>query len=71
MRRSSTFPVFVGASLEAGNVFAVNSAPDANNGLIYAGSVFVGSDTPIGPVWLAYGRSSEGGAIYFVIGRLF
>jgi NTE family protein len=64
-------PVFVGGSLEAGNVFAINSGPDADNGLIYAGSVFIGSDTPIGPVWLAYGRSSEGGAIYFVIGRLF
>jgi NTE family protein len=64
-------PVFVGASFEAGNVFAINSLPGANNGLIYAGSAFIGSDTPIGPVWLAYGRSSEGGAIYFVIGRLF
>jgi NTE family protein len=64
-------PVFVGASFETGNVFAINSGPDANNGLIYAGSVFIGSDTPIGPVWLAYGQSSEGGAIYFVIGRLF
>jgi NTE family protein len=64
-------PVFVGGSFEAGNVFAVNSGPDANNGVIYAGSVFIGSDTPLGPVWLAYGQSSEGGAIYFVIGRLF
>lgn len=64
-------PVFVGASFETGNVWAINSEPGANNGLIYAGSVFIGSDTPIGPVWLAYGQSTEGGAIYFVIGRLF
>ena len=64
-------PVFVGASLETGNVWAVNSGTDADNGLIYAGSAFVGADTPIGPVWLAYGRSSEGGAFYLVIGRLF
>jgi NTE family protein len=49
----------------------VNSGPDANNGVIYAGSAFIGADTPIGPMWLAYGHSTEGGAIYFVIGRLF
>jgi NTE family protein len=63
-------PVFVGGSFETGNVWSQRSDVSAND-LIFAGSAFVGADTPIGPVWLAYGRSSEGGAIYFVIGRLF
>jgi NTE family protein len=63
-------PIFIGGSLEAGNVWS--SKEDISfSDLTVAGSAFIGADTPIGPMWLAYGQSSEGGAIYLVIGRLF
>ena len=37
-----------------------------------AGSAFVGTDTPLGPIYLGYG-AAEGGhdAIYFFIGQSF
>ena len=42
-----------------------------DNGL-WAGSVWLGSDTMIGPVYLAYGRAEGGNdAFYLLLGRTF
>ena len=62
------FKTYLGASLELGNVW--QSSKDASfNNTITAGSVFLGVDTPIGPLYLAYGRADNGqSSIYIYLG---
>lgn len=64
-------PVYIGASLESGNAW--NDSQDiALNDLRYAGSVFFGVDTPIGPLYLAVGASDKGDTSgYFFLGQSF
>ena len=64
-------PLFVGGSLELGDVWQGNAGFDAND-LRFGGSVYVASSTAFGPVYLAFGRS-EGGrqSAYLLIGRTF
>ena len=66
-------PAYAGASLEYGNVYEdrgdISLAPDE---ALLAGSVFVGLDTVLGPVYLAYGHAEQGNdSIYLYLGRLF
>lgn len=73
-RRTSVFgsyPFYVGLSLEAGNVFQNRGDINFGNSL-YAGSLFVGADTFIGPLYVAYG-DAEGSAkaFYIFLGRAF
>jgi NTE family protein len=64
-------PLYLGASLEAGNVWVDTSDAQLND-LIIAGSLFFGADTPIGPVFLAYGRAeTDRDSFYFSLGRTF
>ncbi len=60
---------FVGASIEAGNTW--NRGGDIALGdLRHAGSVFIGADTGLGPLYLGLGRESRGGSVlYLFIGR--
>ncbi len=62
-------PVYAGISLEYGNVFQNSDEIEFDNGL-FAGSLWLGLDTPIGPVYLAAG-STEGGnsAFYLSLGQ--
>ncbi|WEM44871.1 patatin-like phospholipase family protein (plasmid) [Photobacterium sp. DA100] len=64
-------PVYVGASLEQGGVWDNQSDIDFDSSLS-AGSVFLGLDTPVGPVYLAYGMA-EGGqnSFYLSLGTTF
>ena len=64
-------PIYVGVSLEAGNVWDETRDMGLND-LIVAGSSFVGLDTPLGPIYLAYGHA-EGGhnSVYFFLGQTF
>ena len=63
--------IYAGASAEAGNLWARSDDP-AWRDLKLAGSVFVGADTVVGPVYLAYGRSELGsGKFYLYVGRTF
>jgi NTE family protein len=58
----------VGASFEAGNAWASRS--DAGTGdLIYAGSLFLGIESNIGPIYIGIGHA-EGNqtAVYFSLG---
>jgi NTE family protein len=59
----------VGASLEAGNAW--NRRQNVSlSGLRYAGSLFVGADTGLGPLYLGIGHAPRGGSeIYLFIGR--
>jgi NTE family protein len=60
---------FVGASLEAGNAWTSRREMKLTD-LRYAGSLFIGSDTGLGPLYLALGRAPQGGTAFYVfIGR--
>lgn len=63
--------VYVGASIEAGNVWQSRSDVSFRNSFS-AGSVFVVLDTVIGPLYLAYG-TAEGGrnSAYLFLGQTF
>jgi len=62
-------PLYAGFTLEAGNVW-VRRADIGFDNLRYSGSAFIGADTPIGPVYLAYGLSDSGdNAFYFYLGN--
>ena len=71
MRRLQTsrfLQSFLGGSLEAGNVWQDSADVSFDNSII-AGSVFLGLDTPIGPVYLAYGRTdTDESSIYLNFG---
>ncbi|MCC5864131.1 MAG: patatin-like phospholipase family protein [Wenzhouxiangella sp.] len=65
-----SLPTYTGVSLEAGNVWNQRSDFDLAD-LIYAGSVYVGVGTPLGPMFLGYGQSSDSRrAIYLTFGSL-
>lgn len=60
---------YAGLSLEYGNVFQEREEIEFDNG-IAAGSVFVGLDTLIGPIYLAYGfTEGERQNYYLFLGR--
>ncbi|MGH8149566.1 MAG: BamA/TamA family outer membrane protein, partial [Steroidobacteraceae bacterium] len=65
------FPAYVGISLEAGNVWQERQAIGLDS-VRKDGSVFLGLDTPLGPVYLATGIDQEGlEAFYLSLGRTF
>jgi NTE family protein len=69
--RLFSVPAFVGASLEAGNVYRERSQLVSLENLIFAGSVFVGIDSPFGPIFLGYGRADTGASsVYLNFGTL-
>jgi NTE family protein len=65
------FPAFAGISMELGNVW--DSREDiSSRDSILGGSFWAGVDTPVGPIYIGYGRA-EGGedAFYVSLGRVF
>jgi NTE family protein len=60
--------IYAGASFEAGNAWLRRSSISSND-LIYAGSVFIGIDSNIGPIYIGLGHA-EGNmtALYFSLG---
>ena len=64
-------PTFAGVTLEAGNVW--NYADDIRfSDLRKSGSIFVGAESPLGPVYLAWGYSDSGDStLYFYLGNPF
>jgi NTE family protein len=65
------FPAFAGMSLEIGNVWDSREDISADDSIV-GGSFWAGVDTPVGPVYVGYGRA-EGGedAFYISLGRVF
>ena len=65
------FPAFVGASMELGNAW-VSREDISSRDSILGGSFWAGVDTPVGPIYVGYGRA-EGGedAFYVSLGRVF
>jgi NTE family protein len=64
-------PVYLALSVEAGNVWLDNS--DISGGdLIYAGSLMLGVDSPLGPLYIGYGKAQEGASSFYLrLGRVF
>ena len=61
--------VYVGASLELGKV-GDPLVPGNQPGTLRSASAFFGVDSPIGPIYLGYGRAEGGfGSFYFFLGR--
>jgi NTE family protein len=64
--------LYVGGSLETGNVWEKDEKQFDLSKLRVAGSVFVGYDTIFGPLYLAFGHADGGyNAGYFYLGRPF
>jgi len=62
---------FGGASIEAGNTWLRKESVGLDD-LIYSGSIFVGADTPIGPLALGFGITDSGdSALYLYVGNPF
>ena len=65
------FPAYVGVSAEAGNVWATRDDVDFGD-LETGGSLFLGAESPFGPVYLAAGLASGGErAFYLYLGKTF
>jgi NTE family protein len=65
------FPAFAGVSLELGNVWDSRSEISAS-GSTLGGSFWTGMQTPIGPIYVAYGRAEgDQKAFYVFLGRIF
>ncbi len=63
--------VYLGASLESGNTWNTGSDVSFSN-VKTAGSLFLGAETPLGPVYLGYGLAGGGhSALYFQVGVAF
>ena len=64
-------PIYTGFSLEAGNVWNRYDDINADN-TTTAGSIFIGADTFLGPLYLAFGANDDGEtALYFNLGQTF
>jgi NTE family protein len=65
------FRSYLGASLELGNVWQDSKDASFDN-TIFAGSVFLGVDTPIGPLYAAYGHAdTDANSFYIYLGPRF
>ena len=65
------FPAYLGVSVEAGNVWQTRDDVDWGD-LETGGSLFLGAESPFGPVYLAAGLASGGEtAFYLYVGRTF
>jgi NTE family protein len=65
------FPAYLGASLEAGAVWPDQDAVSLDD-LELGGSLFLGADSPLGPLYLAAGIGEDGErAFYLVLGKTF
>jgi NTE family protein len=66
-----TLPLYLGLSLESGNVWQQGENIHHKE-LILAGSVYLGTDTSLGPVALGFGRAHDNtDAFYFYLGKNF
>lgn len=65
MEKMFSVPLYIGASLEAGNTWRSKDDVSADD-LIYAGSIFTGVKTPLGPIFLGYGHANDGANSWYL-----
>lgn len=63
--RLFSVPAYIGASLEAGNVWETRDDVSLGS-LILSGSLFVGTVTPFGPVFFGYGYADSGSSSWYL-----
>lgn len=63
--RLFSLPMYMGGSLETGNAWSTRGDVEGGS-LIVAGSLFTGFDTPLGPMFLAYGRNEDDEASWYL-----
>ena len=64
-------PAYAGVTAETGNVWNLKDDISFDD-LRYSGSLFIGAETPIGPVYFAWGKSDNGDStFYFFLGNPF
>jgi NTE family protein len=64
------FPLYIGGSLERGRAW--NNDNEFDSGYINAASVFIGFDTPLGPLNFSYGiNDTDEQAVYLNLGQTF
>ncbi len=69
--RAFGFKCYAGGSLEAGSTWANANSFNAGD-LSYSGSLFIGSRTLIGAVYIGYGRADDGSDLFFLtLGQIF
>lgn len=62
---------YVGGTIEAGNMWASRDEASLDD-LRYAGSLFLGATSIMGPIHLGYGRADDGNDTFFLtVGRMF
>ena len=62
-------PAYAGITLETGNAWEFSDSIGLDD-LRYASSLFIGAETPLGPVYLAVGYNDlDQGAVYFYVGN--
>ena len=59
------FPLYLGGSVEAGNVWQTRSDIGLDS-LLVNGSLFAGLDTYLGPLFLAAGFAENGGTSFYL-----
>ncbi|WP_220757659.1 patatin-like phospholipase family protein [Shewanella colwelliana] len=63
------YPLYLGASLEAGNVWTLRQSVSLDD-LIYGGSVYFGTDTSVGPAALGFGWTDDGErSVFLFLGK--
>ncbi len=63
------FPVYIGASIESGNVWLIDE-PITLDDLIPAGSIFLSTDSKLGPLALGIGfAEGDNNSVYFYLGK--
>jgi NTE family protein len=65
----TNFPIYFGSSIEAGNVWSASESISYSE-LITAGSIYLSTDSKIGPIAIAYGiAEGDHSAVYFYLGK--
>ena len=71
LNRNLWLPMYAGLSLEAGNVWDASDQISSGD-LRFAGSIYAGADTPLGPLYLAWGLAEGGNnTVYLYLGNPF
>lgn len=69
--KSELFPVYTGGALQLGNTWEERSDISVDD-VIASGTLYLGADTPIGPVYIGYGQAEGGSkAGYLFLGQPF
>lgn len=67
----NSMPFYLGTSLEAGNIWNLRESVTFND-LIYASSIYIGTNTQLGPSALGFGITDKGDrSIYLFLGKNF